>query len=1518
MDAADAAENGTAAAATTPEAAPPAPAAAATSIEDTAAKAGGGAVVADAAVAAVAVAEPAKTAELPVADQITDSAVEDVDADKEKDDAAKKGEGKEDDPDKGKTVGTGKLLFKYATWMDILYMFLGTCSAIVCGLTTPNFILVFGDIMDELNGDDILSAVQGLSGVFAATGAVAFVSGTLMVVFWNMAGDAVSLRIKKEYVRAILKQDIGWFDEHPAGELPSAVASAMAKVQDGIGRKIADMVMNLTLFLATFIIAFDTLPKLAAVMLACFPFIALSTFMLVTVMAKATGQGANHYSKAGGVANEVIASIRTVASLTAEENEVARYSNHLDGAEIAGIKAGLTKGVGTAVLFASFFLGYALAFWYGTKLVADDIEADCTSDCATGGQVITTIFGVLIGAMGLGQMAPGATALGQAKQAGYRVFQTLERVPPIDASSPDGSKPEKVEGRLEFKEVGFSYPTRPDDKVLGSVSLSVAPGETVALVGPSGGGKSTLTKLLLRFYDPTSGSLLLDGHDVKSLNVQYYRSKIGYVGQEPVLFSGSIRDNIAHGKPGATDEEIIAATKAANAHEFIKAFPDAYATDVGTGGLQLSGGQKQRIAIARAIIKDPAILLLDEATSALDSESEKVVQQALDRLHKIHQRTTVVIAHRLSTIQDADRIAVVANQGISELGTHSELMALDGIYASLCAFQGAGGGGNGPAATAAAGDDGARLERQKSASVDLKMRRQSSSAAMHKDGAGEGGEEVDKKKKKGEEDDEDKYPLPPSSRMWALNKAEAGYLVLGFIGALMAGSLFPVEGVLIANMQNNLYATDPDKVREVGEKWSLGFVGLAAVAIVGHTAMAYGFSVAGERLTRRLREVGFKSILRHDVGWFDKDENSVGVLTTRLEEDASKVQLATGTNVANKTQLIVTVCLGVVIGMISAWQIGLLALALIPMMASASFVQMQMMNGTYGDTEGLDGGAKAGVILGGALNGVTTMTAFNLQEHTSAEYDKAVTKTIEGRQKRGIVGALAFGYSQGMMFWVFAVIFYVGAILVDDGTITFLQFFQAFFAVFLGAFGVGQIQTEVGAANAARHAAGRIFRLEDDELLIDPLGEGGAKGPSKGCSVQFRGIKFAYPQRPDAQVYGSEKFPEGFALDVGAGETVALVGPSGSGKSTCIQLLLRFYDPAAGSVALDGRDIKEINVQWLRSQMGYVGQEPVLFTGTITENIARGKPGASKSEIEKAAKSAFAHDFITSFADGYETDVGEKSALLSGGQKQRIAIARAIINDPPILLLDEATSALDNESERQVQAALDNLQSQKRRTTLVVAHRLTTVRNADRIAVISQGGVCELGSHEELMAKNGSIYGKLYRQQTENRGLGLGDFVVLDGQGSELRLSEFNSCPAVLIVNVASHCSSTDRNYLELQALRDNHGEDELVILAFPCNQFGGQEPGGWEEISSFAQSRFGVTFPILGKVDVNGLRSDPLFAWLKAASGVPGDISWNFTKFLVVGGYNVTRFSHEVNPSQLEPAINHAPTVAAGYRGDL
>ncbi|CAM9323517.1 unnamed protein product [Pylaiella littoralis] len=1260
--------------------------------------------------------------------------------------SAEKSAGSKAKPDPQPQVSIAKL-FSYADGRDKLYMFIGTVAAVIHSFMMPLFIANFGSTLDSLGepveeGEDqesIVDSVASFCIIFGVIGVVSGIAGFIMVTLWSISGERQALRMRRAYVQCILKQDIGWFDENPAGQIPTAVTANMAKVQDGLGRKIGDIVLNGLSGVALLITGIVLNWELGLVMLACVPFIGGSVAVLSKLMSSSTQEGNDHYSKAGGVATEVLSGIRTVASLNSEEIELARYGKHLDGAYHAGIKEGMSKGIGNGMLFASFYMSYALAFWFGTKQVAD-------GDRFTGGDVLASIFAVLMGSMMFGQTAPGVAALGTARGAAVEVFKTLDRVPPIDSSSKEGLKPETVEGKVVFGNVGFSYPARPNDVVYNSLSVDIDVGKTLALVGPSGGGKSTITKLLLRFYDPTSGTVTLDGTDIKSLNVAWYRQQIGYVGQEPVLFAGTIALNIANGKQGATEAEIKAAATAANAHQFIQSFPNKYNTSVGEGGFQLSGGQKQRIAIARAIIKDPAILLLDEATSALDSESEKVVQAALDKLHKEKARTTVTIAHRLSTIQGADKIAVI-DKGVVELGTHSELLALKGVYHVLCTSQG------GKTEEEIEEEKKVRVARQKSVSHGSDSRDPSMSDALRRQSSmtGPPGAMDMSVVKKDTGAAEEKLPKPARSRMWGLNRGDWPWLLLGLLGGVVAGAASPSEGTFVAQVQSNLYREDRDRMVTVGNRWALAFVGLGFAALIGHFMLSTGFAVAGERMTRTLRKMAFEAMVRHDISWFDMDENAVGVLTARLESEASMVRRSTGSSVAHTVQLVMTLSIGIIIGMAFAWQIGLLAFAMIPLIAFAGIVQMAMLTGGYGDDDGLDGGGGAAGLLSSSLQGMTTVTAFNMQEKLAQDYKEASESSLDARRRRGLIAGGAFGYSQAIIFWVFALLFYVGAILVDDGTLEYDRFFTAMFAVIFGAFGVGQISSDTKDASEGEQAAAKIFRLTDEPLNIDPLSEEGAKPGEVEGALEFKNIFFAYPSRPDIQIYGSDKYPQGFCLSVAAGETVALVGPSGGGKSTCMGLLLRFYEAAKGSVRIDGRDIKEVNVKWLRSQaskaIGYVGQEPVLFQGTIRENIAKGEPSASFERIQEAAKAANAHNFIMEFEEGYDADVGEKSALLSGGQKQRIAIARAILNNPPILLLDEATSALDNESEKVVQEALDQLQSQQKRTTLTVAHRLTTIRNSDKIAVLNGGGVQELGTHNELLALKG-MYSTLWNQQT--------------------------------------------------------------------------------------------------------------------------------------------------------------------------
>lgn len=388
-------------------------------------------------------------------------------------------------------------------------------------------------------------------------------------------------------------------------------------------------------------------------MMVSTPVLAISMGILAKIQASLTENELKAYAKAGGVAEEVFSSIRTVMAFGGQKKEIDRFQDNLAYAKQAGIKRGMATGIGAGLVWGIIYASYALAFWYGISLIL----AACDSNSYTSSDLLIVFFSVLIGAMQIGQAAPYMEAFSVARGAAASIFAIIDRVPPIDSSSNEGRVPDEMKGKISFKNIHFHYPSRPDVKILQGISFDVTPGQTVALVGASGCGKSTCIQLLQRFYDPLSGSITIDGNEIRELNIGWLREQMGVVGQEPVLFGTTIGENIRYGRDGVSYEEMERAAKAANAHDFIQKLPNKYDTLVGERGAQLSGGQKQRIAIARALVRHPKILLLDEATSALDTQSESVVQKALDRARQ--GRTTIIVAHRLTTIKNADRIIVI-------------------------------------------------------------------------------------------------------------------------------------------------------------------------------------------------------------------------------------------------------------------------------------------------------------------------------------------------------------------------------------------------------------------------------------------------------------------------------------------------------------------------------------------------------------------------------------------------------------------------------------------------------------------------------------------------------------------------------------------------------------------------------------------------------------------------------------------------------------------------------------------
>ncbi|CAG8490812.1 6915_t:CDS:10 [Gigaspora margarita] len=1110
---------------------------------------------------------------------------------------------------------------------------------------------------------------------FIGLGVAVFAAGYLQMCLWMIAGERQA------------NVNITFFDTVSTGDVTTRISGDISLFQEGISEKVGQILQYAATFFGGFIIGFIKGWKLTLVLCTVFPLMAAAGGFMARALSRGTSEGQDAYAAAGGVAEQVFSGIRTVTAFGGQKREIERYTEQLRRAYNLGKRKAYVSGAGLGVLTFIMFGCYGLAFWYGSILVVNHET--------TGPDILNVFFAVFIGAFSVGNAAPHFTAVSNSMGAAAKLFEVIDRVPLIDSTSSNGQIIQKSssQGRIEFKNVSFHYPTRPDVQILKNFNLIIEPGQTVALVGSSGSGKSTIISLLERFYDPINGSILLDGIDIKDINIKSLRRQIGLVGQEPVLFAESIKVNIGWGGDPMESEpnlsDIMDACKKSNAHDFIDELPKKYDTVVGEKGSLLSGGQKQRIAIARALIKDPRILLLDEATSALDTESERLVQEALDKAAT--NRTSIIIAHRLSTIKHADKIVVMKKGEIVEIGQHDEL-----------------------------------ISKQDEKKHKLHLRKISTKGSTIKSIKTD--EEIIK------EDTEKKLlQKTPLARVFKLCKPEYGLMFIGCIGAAVNGSVMPLFSLVFSSILDAFSRTDQlDQLQKAANFWSMCFAILAVVSFLANFAQLSMFMLSGERLTKRLRKLTFEALMRQEIAYFDDEKNGTGVLTSKLAVDATKVEGLSGGLMGTVIQNLCSLTLGFGLAFGFGWKLTLVILAASPAVVIAGFLEMRAMTGfAYEGT---------GQIVQQSVSNMRTIAALTREETFKNTYQDALKEPHKIAIKGSLLSSFGFGTSQGILYFIWSLAFWYGSKLVETGEYDLQRMLRVMFAVVFTAVSLGQMSTFAPDVAKAKVAALSIFEILDRKSLINPTDNEGKDRPAPVLGdSSFHSVHFKYPARPNVPIL------RGLDLSIYSGKTIALVGSSGSGKSTVISLLLRFYDADSGEIEVEGVNLKQWNLEYLRANMALVGQEPVLFDLTIEQNIAYGKEGCTREEIEEAAKEANIHNFITSLPDGYDTRVGEKGTQLSGGQKQRVAIARALIRSPKILLLDEATSALDSESEKVVQNALNK--ASKGRTTLTIAHRLSTIQNADLILVCKKGKIVESGKHFDLINQKG-LYYELVNKQT--------------------------------------------------------------------------------------------------------------------------------------------------------------------------
>ena len=1117
--------------------------------------------------------------------------------------------------------------------------------------------------------------------------------------------NIVKIRLRHETYEHVLNLGPGYFDRNRTGEVVLTLVEGIERLETFFGQYLSQILVSAIAPLAIFAYMV-TLDVYIAIIFLVFAFLTLA---VPAMFYRWNRDSSFSRRKAyGALGSDFLDSVQGLATLKSfgqsksRGQALAQRVHHLYRSTM-GVGAANGATSGASIFFMA--TGAAVALAVGAARVS-------------GGEMeLRPLLIVLM--LGVEVFRPmreltnlyqqGMAVLSSAQS----VFEIIdEPVAVLDPGPAEGLRTLEVRPRVSFEGVTFGYDGghRP---ALRDVSFKLREGETLGVVGASCAGKSTLVWLMYRFYDPQAGSIRLDGRDIRELPLSTVRDNISVVTQDTYLFHGTIAENLRFGKPDATQAELEDAARAANAHDFVSHLPHGYDTVVGERAVRLSGGQRQGLAIARALLKDAPILLLDEALSSVDAENESAIQSALDRL--MENRTTLVIAHRLSSIINADRILVLDEGRAVEIGTHSELIAADGTYAGLMRQQTQMGVGE----VAPSAAEMARPHVSSEHAPDLSHL--STGHGHHHPAPSRPTEAHDKVNVRS---------LTVWIRLFGLVRpVKFQFLITLVLGMLHHGSVI-VLGAFSALLVGAVFRDEPLTTLLV---LVCVFAPLSALLFYLETWQAHDMAF---RLLARMRIDLYNKLEPLAPAYMVRRRS--GDFVSVVGGDVETVEFFFAHAIS---PMIVAVLIpgGLLAALaVVAWPVTVVLAPFLVAVAVSPFFANTRIERLGDEIRGRMGDIHAYMV--DSIQGMREISAFGRGADRNDELkDKgwAYAGHLVSFQKSQ---AFQIGFMEAMMGLGGLAVLAMGVWLVRDGQIARDQLPLVSVLALASFSPVTELARTMKQMMETLAASRRILAIHDESGPVQDgpgVTEGKDTGLSTTPSVEFRNVAFAYSDG-DPQALADASFK------IGSGETVAIVGRSGAGKTTSAYLMMRFWDPAHGRIALEDHGLEEFLLDDLRGRIALVAQDTYLFNDTIRENIRLGRQDATDLEVEEAARQANAVDFIESFPEGYDTRVGERGMQLSGGQRQRIAIARAILKNAPVLILDEATSHLDAISEATVRDALNRLM--EGRTTVVIAHRLSTIRDADNILVLDQGRVIEQGTHRQLLDRGG-LYAQLVSAQ---------------------------------------------------------------------------------------------------------------------------------------------------------------------------